>query len=191
MTVVTFLFILLLTSLILSISNLKKSEERLSVNHSDDEHIKLMNVYNRSSMFATISLPLSLLWFSSALIFFESYIIITVLGLIFLFLSTWLCRKNVVMMPRIYNGDCEYDPTRKNMNRIWINSMDEGERLITLQSLFDCYSALILLSSLSMLILAGYSVLGDNNQLLGILLIGMTMIISTFVYYRTAAKYNQ
>jgi len=94
-------------------------------------------------------------------------------------------------MPRIYNADYEYDPERKDMNRLWINSMDEGERLITLQSLFNCYSALILLSSFSILILAAYSVLAESNQLLGILLTGLSMIISTFVYYRTTAKYNR
>ncbi|TDL98263.1 DUF3169 family protein [Macrococcus brunensis] len=192
LVVSSILLLLLVISLITAFSYYKETKKLLSKEQSDEENIRLIDIYNKSSLYASLGLPLTLLWLTSSLMFFESFLLlITIVGLFFIFFTTYLCRALIKLLPQIYNGDYEYDAERKDMNRIWINSMDEGERLITLQSLFNCYASLIFIAVFSMLILCGYSVVSNNSQLPGIFLIGIMIAASSFVYYRTAAKYNR
>lgn len=169
-----------------------KINQLLNLNHDDEIDIKLNKEYNNISLFGTLSTYLIIGFYAFSLIIITSYsIAVIVLGLCLIFFTAYLNRKIVRLSNKVKGSDFDFDFEDKKMMSRMIDYMDEGEKLITLHSLYSTYSIMVLFSSIAMIILSGYQVYTGENQILAILIFLVMLVVSAIRYYSKLNEYNK
>ena len=201
----TWLFIIItlfLTVLLTIISKLlffkvQKSINQDIKNNSELEEIeykKLLRLFYQAQLFGSSAIIINALFLSASYLILDSnrtveLVTLVVIGILFIIVNT----RNVYLLLEdskyFYNIDESYDWADKRTMYDLIDHIDDGERLMMLQSLYRSYEKMILLSMGSMIVLSFYQVISKNNQILAMCCFTVMLIYSTYSYYKHLKKY--